>query len=257
MGYTTPSHSRQHSTATNTDSPTAASSPQSHRRPSTQDAGTPLRASCHGPSSSDVFDGGVFSSPRASTGGISVGLGASIGTGGGDDGGGGLGNLADELADAFSDDDDEGIYDDEGAYDDQERGEEVDGERDVPDVRLEAGLGENDGPPSPGAAKAVNNSGMLNPPSPGRRGHKRAGSEYDGSEYGSDSDLESAGLPPSLVAKMDAVESLARRGTETTGGPADGVFERVVEALKDLGSQAGVEGNATRYTHTPPQSAQC
>ncbi len=78
------------------------------------------------------------------------------------------------------------------------------------------------------------------------RAHRRAGSEYDGSEYGSDSDLDSPGMPPSLVAKIDAVESLARRGTESNGGPTDGVFKRVTENLKDLGSQSGVESSATR-----------
>lgn len=80
----------------------------------------------------------------------------------------------------------------------------------------------------------------------GRRGHKRVGSVYDGSEYGSDSDLESPGMPTSLVAKIDAVESLARRGTEDNGGPADGVCGRLVEGLRDLGSQSGVEGGASR-----------
>ncbi|KJR80358.1 uncharacterized protein SPSK_05266 [Sporothrix schenckii 1099-18] len=79
-----------------------------------------------------------------------------------------------------------------------------------------------------------------------RRGHKRVGSVYDGSEYGSDSDLESPGMPTSLVAKMDAVESLARRGTEDNGGPTDGVCKRLVDELRDLGSQSGVEGGASR-----------
>jgi hypothetical protein len=86
----------------------------------------------------------------------------------------------------------------------------------------------------------------LNLPAPGR-GHRRAGSEYDGSQYGSESDLESPGMPNSLVAKMDAVESLARRGTENNGGSADGVFHRVTDSLRDLGSQAGVEQSTTRY----------
>ncbi|OAA64555.1 hypothetical protein SPI_03202 [Niveomyces insectorum RCEF 264] len=74
----------------------------------------------------------------------------------------------------------------------------------------------------------------------------RAGSVYDGSEYGSDSDLDSPGMPPSLVAKIDAVESLARRGTEENGGPTDGVCRRLTEGLRDLGSQSGVEGGASR-----------
>ncbi|CAK7208226.1 hypothetical protein SCUCBS95973_000031 [Sporothrix curviconia] len=80
----------------------------------------------------------------------------------------------------------------------------------------------------------------------GRRGHKRVGSVYDGSEYGSDSDLESPGMPTSLVAKIDAVESLARRGTEDNGSTTDGVCKRLVEELRDLGSQSGVEGGASR-----------
>jgi hypothetical protein len=49
------------------------------------------------------------------------------------------------------------------------------------------------------------------------------------------------------VAKMDIVESLARRGTEANGSDRDGVVKRVVDGLRDLGSQSGVEGGATRY----------
>jgi hypothetical protein len=86
------------------------------------------------------------------------------------------------------------------------------------------------------------------------RGHRRAGSEYDGSEFGSESDLESPGMPPRLVEKIDEVESLARRGTEKNGSAADGTFQRVTEGLRDLGSQAGVEGGATRFVSTPTRS---
>jgi hypothetical protein len=53
-------------------------------------------------------------------------------------------------------------------------------------------------------------------------------------------------MPVSLVAKLDGIESLARRGTETNGSPADGVFQRVTDHLRELGSQSGVEGSATR-----------
>jgi hypothetical protein len=45
---------------------------------------------------------------------------------------------------------------------------------------------------------------------------------------------------------MDMVESLARRGMENNGTDRDAVVKRVVESLKDLGSQAGVEGGASR-----------
>lgn len=84
---------------------------------------------------------------------------------------------------------------------------------------------------------------------PGARGHKRQGSTasaYDGTEYGSDSDLDSPGMSASLVAKLDAVDSLVRRGTESNGSAADGAVKRVIEGLRDLGSQAGVEGGASR-----------
>ncbi|KAI1126799.1 hypothetical protein F5Y10DRAFT_205113 [Nemania abortiva] len=157
---------------------------------------------------------------------------------GGDGGGGqdnGLGNLADELADALSGSGDEDEYygDD---YEAQEDGNDlVDGVRDSGvDVASQIDL--------PDRTK----SSSLSVPSPNPRGHRRTESAYDGSEYGSESDLDSPGMPPSLVAKMDAVESLARRGTENTGSPMDGVFGRVTDGLRDLGSQSGVEGSTTR-----------
>ncbi|KAI1811353.1 hypothetical protein GGS20DRAFT_113781 [Poronia punctata] len=154
------------------------------------------------------------------------------GSGGQDNG---LGNLADELADALSGSgDDDEYYGDE--YDTHEDGSEmIDGVRDSGvDVGGQADF--------PSRAKP---SG-LNVPSPNGRGHRRTESAYDGSEYGSESDLESPGMPPSLVSKIDAVESLARRGVENTGGPMDNVFKRVVDGLRDLGSQSGVEGSTTR-----------
>jgi hypothetical protein len=154
------------------------------------------------------------------------------GSGGPDNG---LGNLADELADALSGSgDDEEYYEDD--YDTQEDGLEViGGVRDSGvDVESQVDLPSSTKPSS------------LHVPSPNARGHRRTESVYDGSEYGSESDLDSPGMPPSLVARIDAVESLARRGTEKTGGPADGVFKRVIDGLRDLGSQSGVEGSTTR-----------
>lgn len=155
---------------------------------------------------------------------------------------GGVGNLAAELADAWDDDDE---YYDGAAPDinfDLEPGQ------DVP-----AHIGLTDG----SDVDAFHNcnlqnlqtrdrNGALTLPSPNNRSHRRMGSEYDGSEYGSDSDLDSPGMPSSLVAKIDAVEALARRGTERGSEHAEGVFRRVVDGLRDLGSQSNVEGNATR-----------
>lgn len=154
--------------------------------------------------------------------------------------GNGLGNLADELAGALSDgEDEEEYYEGPGA----------------PDIAVETTQGDDD------RQEGVRDSGVdiaspqerknkhlsLNlPPATNGRGHRRKESQYDGSEYGSESDLEDSGMPSSLVAKIDAVESLARRGTENNGGPTDGVFQRVTDGLRDLSSQSNVESNTTR-----------
>lgn len=154
----------------------------------------------------------------------------------------GLGNLADELADALSGSGDED-EDDDPYYDNGERAPDIsfdlpegDGREGVDGIRdsgVDVGNHHSD----------HKKSGSLSLPS-AIRGHRRQVSDYDGSEYGSESDLDTPGIPPSLVARMDAIESLARRGTES--GPADGVFKRVTVGLRDLGSQSGVEGSTTR-----------
>lgn len=143
----------------------------------------------------------------------------------------GLGNLADELADAWDD----------------EEGEEEDGE---PDMNFQEVEGE---------AQETRDSGVdvHSPPSPKSttliipmNGHRRTRSDYDGSDYGEESDLDSPGITPGLAARMDTVESLARRGTEDNGTDSDGVIKRVINGLKDLGGQSGVEGGASRYVLT-------
>jgi hypothetical protein len=182
----------------------------------------------------------------------------------GDGGGGGLGNLADELAGAFYDGED-GDYDeyDDGEYDDgveNEQGVSASG----PGISLEDASGENDrrGPDREALRDGTRNSSPTDParssihlplPANGRGHHRRKGSEYDGSDYGSESDLDSPGMPPRLVDKIDEIEALARRGTEYIGSAADGAFKRVTEGLRDLSSQAGVESAATRYVtyHRP------
>ena len=158
-----------------------------------------------------------------------------LGGGGGGVQNNGLGNLADELADALSGSGDEDEYYEDDYGNHEHTGEPPDNVRDSGvDVASQVDLPSRTKIPS------------LSVPSPPTRGHRRTESAYDGSEYGSESDLDSPGMPPSLVAKMDAVESLARRGIESTGSPADGVFKRVTDGLRDLGSQSGVEGNTTR-----------
>lgn len=213
------------------------------------------------------------------------------------DGGGGLGNLADELAGAFSEGEDDEEYGDEdggtvdggddgagasaGAGVDGTPGISLEGAGD-PAVAAAAAAAAAAGAGAAGKEGGVRDSGVdvesprggsragrgaqshhqhrgsLGLPAAnghGRGHHRRVGSEYDGSEYGSESDLETAGIPPRLLERMDEVESLARRGTENNGSAADGAFKRVTEGLRDLGSQAGVEGGATRwvvYLLSPP-----
>ncbi|KAF4969476.1 hypothetical protein FSARC_3334 [Fusarium sarcochroum] len=155
--------------------------------------------------------------------------------------GNGMGNLADELADAFSDSGDEGDYTDGDANSDMFRPEGDDQGHGQAD-EMEDTEGTSSPKKQDGDQTKAANLTLLSP----RRKHQRQTSNYDGSQYGSESDLDSPGMPPGLVSKMDAVESLARRGTENYGGPADDVFKRVTNALRDLGSQSSVEASASR-----------
>ncbi|ATZ54078.1 hypothetical protein BCIN_10g01000 [Botrytis cinerea B05.10] len=169
-------------------------------------------------------------------------------------GGNGLGNLADELADAWSEDEgemDEADLNFQNTAPADSDNEDAEGDKNA--VR-DSGVDVT----SPKKQHTVMNSNStLTPPTAGHGrvhalGHARSPSEYDGSDYGGDSDLESPAFGPALLARMDMVEGLARRGTENNGSQADGVVKRVIESLKDLGGQSGVEGNTTRLvtTHT-------
>lgn len=154
-------------------------------------------------------------------------------------GGGGLGNLADELADAWEQEE-EGY----GYASGQEN----------------ARAGSQQMDPSDGEdayTHSVRNmrSGSLSADSPARnrlraphlRHHRRQESHYDGSDYGNDSDLdETADISPALESQMADIESLVRRGIENNGSENDHVIQRTVEALRDLGSQSGIENSAMR-----------
>jgi hypothetical protein len=137
-----------------------------------------------------------------------------------------LGNLADELADAWDEDEEEEVD-----MNFQDAGKVLGGET------RDSGVDVNSSP--------VRRQEKLAPPT--SNGHRRKGSEYDGSDYGEDSDLDSPGaLPPGLVARMDQVESLVRRGVENNGSERDAVVQRVIEGLRDLGGQSNVESGTTR-----------
>ncbi|PWY82816.1 hypothetical protein BO70DRAFT_361722 [Aspergillus heteromorphus CBS 117.55] len=158
--------------------------------------------------------------------------------------GGGLGNLADELADAWEEE--EGGY---GYASGQDTG--------VPEAQYVDRSDDEDayhrmdtGIRSPSSAYSPEHS-SLHPPKPktrnGAHRHRRHESQYDGSDYGNDSDFEEADMPPSLEMQMAEIESLARRGLENNGSENDFVIQRAVEALRDLGGQSGIENNAMRY----------
>ena len=236
----TPRHSRQSSSIDMSYNQTSSyqhsspgSSPNVRRasKSSFQDAPlTPLRNSMNESELAQLSSGGSVGHPD-------------------DNSNNGLGNLADELADALdgSGDEDEYYEDGEGPsiiqddeQDDSGRAAAAAGDDGVRDSGVDVAAAKN-------ARHKSNNPSLSVPPTNGRGGHRRLGSAYDGSEYGSDTDLDTAGMPPSLVSRIDAIESLARRGTENTGGPADGVFNRLTDGLKDLGSQSSVEGSTTRY----------
>ena len=168
-------------------------------------------------------------------------FGSSNGFGPAVDSGNGLGNLADELAEAW---DEEGEEDQSG----------IDSHM---DIKLNAVQNTPSAPPHVQINRSVSSGIVFSPLShqsehslsPTKPSfptkHRRKNSQYDGSDYGSDPE-ETEGISPSLEARMAAIEHLARRGTEANGSEADTVIKRFAESLKDLGSQAGVENGATR-----------
>ncbi|KAJ5084850.1 hypothetical protein NUU61_009429 [Penicillium alfredii] len=161
-------------------------------------------------------------------------------------GGGGLGNLADELADAWEQEEDGYGYasGQENGRAGSQQLEQSDGEdaylQSVREMRTQSPFA--DLSPERGAAHSSRNklrSAHLR--------HRRQESHYDGSDYGNDSDLdEAADIPPALESQMAEIESLARRGMENNGSDSDHVIQRAVEALRDLGGQSGIENSAMR-----------
>ena len=154
-----------------------------------------------------------------------------------ENGGGGMGSLADELADA---------WDEDGGYDYASGQENVSGEGQID---------QSGGGYHMRTRSQVSNS-SIERPRPHRHKHKarnggvfrhgRHESQYDGSDYGNDSDLEESDISPSLEGQMAEIESLARRGMENNGSESDHVIKRTVDALRDLEGQSGIENNAMR-----------
>ncbi|ELR05981.1 hypothetical protein GMDG_01942 [Pseudogymnoascus destructans 20631-21] len=157
----------------------------------------------------------------------------------------GLGNLADELADAWASDEDEAEPDMNFARTGAELADASAGSQDEAD----SDTGTKDASQKPRERDSgVSISGSPAPRglAPNPTGHRCAASDYDGSDYGSSSSLPETGLPMSLLARINGIESLARRGLEDNGDARSGVVKRVVESLRDLSGQGGVETGATR-----------
>lgn len=164
----------------------------------------------------------------------------------GDGGGGGLGNLADELADAWADED--GYEDASGIDVGQPPADGDSTAGDEPGSRRQAEEGDEE----ENVSHDEQEHNRLSLPRPKsmhfQHRHRRTESQYDGSDYGNDSDLEEAAeIPPSLEARMAAIESLARRGTGDVPGATDQVTNRLIELLQNLGAQTGIENGAARY----------
>jgi hypothetical protein len=161
-------------------------------------------------------------------------------------GGEGLGSLADELGGW----DDEEVEEDEDGY--PYEGDSLVHDREVAERERDSGIDVASSPPREKTMRPPSN-GMLSPESAiKKRGHQRKASDYDGSEYGSESDFEATELvSATLEARMAAVEAMARRGLEENGSEADKTVPRFTESLRDLGGQAGSETGVTRFVSSP------
>jgi hypothetical protein len=147
-------------------------------------------------------------------------------------GDGGLGSLADELGGWSGDEEEEEDLDDV-FEDDAHTNGNIERER---DSGIDVGS-------SPATTKHLSPAQATT-----KNGHRRINSAYDGSEYGSESDLEETELvSATLEARMASIEAMARRGLEENGSEGDRVVARVTAALRDLGWQSSIETGSTRY----------
>ena len=180
-------------------------------------------------------DDSMLITPRGDDGGKFAGGGgggdAGVDSGAGGSGGGGLGSLADELAGA--------MYDSDEEYDDDEEAGEENGYGEGRNGLQDRGGDGNDG-----------GGGVLN--SGGNGGVGRGGgiggatSDYDGSEYGDPEDL-TGGISFALEDKIGQIEKLAARNTVMMTREEDGeMIPRLMEGLQNLPPQSGLESGSTR-----------
>ncbi|KAI9724862.1 MAG: hypothetical protein M1812_000138 [Candelaria pacifica] len=162
----------------------------------------------------------------------------------------GLGNLADELADAWAEDEEDA---EDGSY------LPVEGNTETLDGSVHGSLSQDlehtrdsgiDVTSSP--VKSLQNNDPLISPTKDRTTKNqriRSHSSRSNSWHESSSD-EPVTISVHLEARMAAIERFTRSVPDLNGNSADGVVASVLERLKDLGSQAGVENGATRQTRS-------
>ena len=151
-----------------------------------------------------------------------------------------LGGFGDSLADEL------GGWNEDEYIEEEEEEEEEEGERatdeEDPERERDSGIDVTSSPP---IKSSQANGNTLTVPVRAK-GHRRKDSDYDGSEYGSESDFEESQLvSASLEARLSAIESLARRGTGNIVGQ-ENLITRATEQFKDLGGQSGIETGVTR-----------
>ncbi|KAI1617701.1 hypothetical protein EDD36DRAFT_9334 [Exophiala viscosa] len=168
----------------------------------------------------------------------------------------GPGNLADELGQAWDEEDDgqssflEGLR--EGAVEQDTSMNGLQSPYYMNDMH-DFGFGMVVQSPHTGQHDSLSPA-MHPPPKPRtdiERGHQRHESAYDGSEYGPESDAEQdeeESLPPALRRRMRELEKLTRMcvNPEDAVSEGGGTVKRTIQNLKELGPQGNIEYGVTR-----------
>lgn len=154
-----------------------------------------------------------------------------------------LGNLADELAEAW----DEAEEEEEGSSRAQ-----VDATQNG-SIGLSGGFGGDSSNTDITTAELTASPSWRNPSNPpssptkrrNRPKHHRQFSSYGEPDYDGGSVAEDDEDSP-LSARMAAIEILACQNLESNGGEPDLIIQRVANSLKELGSQSSLENSATK-----------
>ncbi|ETI26297.1 hypothetical protein G647_03074 [Cladophialophora carrionii CBS 160.54] len=172
----------------------------------------------------------------------------------------GMGNLADELEQAWDDEVDEeegqsifleGLREGDVAQDSSMM-------RDIQSPMHDLGFGMAAQSPrdqinglSPTSSVPLNRSDSQ-PQERKKPGHQRHESAYDGSDYGPESEAEQEDetLSPMFRKRLRDIESLTRMcvNPEDAVSEGGGTVRRVISGLKDLGPQANIEYGVTRLS---------